>query len=155
LQEDWIFRDQSREARAIRQGLGWTARNEELAIIDNSAITTGRTYDDLLQFVCSYRLVDVLVQYERLHGDNRSIPKNPAIPGSAKIKVRLILMLLTKIHSRKIALEEIGRYSGSSADSKDASTQSESHESSGFKFAASAHPHTASTTDCGGTNADK
>jgi len=48
-------------------------------------------YDDLLQFVCSYRLVDILVQYERLHTDNRPIQKNPAIPGSAKIKVLVIL----------------------------------------------------------------
>lgn len=81
------------EARAIRQGLGWTARNDELAIIDRSVITTARTYDDLLHFMCSYRLVDVLVQYERLHTENRRIPKNPAIPGSSKLKVRIILCI--------------------------------------------------------------
>jgi hypothetical protein len=62
-----------------------------LAILDNSITITGRTYDDLLHFVCSYRLVDVLVHSERLHSDNQPIPKNPAIPGSSKIKVLVIL----------------------------------------------------------------
>ena len=113
-------------------------------------------YDDLLHFVCSYRLVDTLVQYERLHSDNRPIPKNPAIPGSAKIKVLVYIdILLTKIDSRKIALEKIGGYSQSSADSKDARTQTENHESNHSRFAAFAYPHPAATTGCGGTNADQ
>jgi hypothetical protein len=102
--------------------------------------------------VCSYRLVDVLVQYERLHSDNRSIPKNPAIPGAAKIKVLANLILLTEIDARKIALEEIGGYSESSTDSEDASTEAENYQSSRSRFVAFAYPHPTSTTGCGCTN---
>jgi hypothetical protein len=92
LQEDLIFQSERQAQRAVRKELGWVERHTGLTTIDNAVgKVMARTYEELFAFVCSYRLVDVMVRHEHSDWPCDPIPKIVTIPSAAQFKVRISL----------------------------------------------------------------